>query len=371
MIGDMIPSEMNSPALRQIVDDAEKKKQLTHMQRLATGLLVLACLIFLLTHLLEPRYPWLGWIRATAEAAMIGGLADWFAVTALFRHPLGIPIPHTAIVPNRKDQVGRILGGFVQRHFMSPEVVAVKLRSANVAEHLADWISDEAHARAVARQAAVGLAAIAQATQAESVHELVEGAVARKVEKTQAAPLLGKALSVVMADNRHQEIFDEAIKLLARAVHDNREFVRQRIDQESPWWIPEPLDDKIADKIVKAIDRTLTQLRDDPKHPMRARFDQALREFIERLQTEPKVIARAEAMKRDFLDDDAVRNFVGSLWDDLNEALVRLPNKPESKGLDAVARGIMAFGPAVKDDPELLAKINDWIIEVSAHLVER
>src|SRR5687767_15996940 len=138
-------------------DEARNQAQLRHMKRLATGMLLVATAIFIVARLLEPRYPWLAFVRATAEAAMIGGLADWFAVTALFRHPLGIPIPHTAIVPARKDRVGQILAGFLQRHFLSAAVVGEKLRSANVAKHLADWIIDPEHARTVARQAAVAL----------------------------------------------------------------------------------------------------------------------------------------------------------------------------------------------------------------------
>src|SRR5687767_2494785 len=137
--------------------EAERLAELKHMRRLATGLLVLASVIFVIAHMLEDTWPWVAFVRATAEAAMIGGLADWFAVTALFRHPLGIPIPHTAIVPRHKDRVGQILAGFLQRHFLSAAVVGEKLRSANVAKHLADWIIDPEHARTVARQAAVAL----------------------------------------------------------------------------------------------------------------------------------------------------------------------------------------------------------------------
>src|SRR5687768_8582464 len=269
-------------------DEALKQAQLRHMKRLATGMLLVATAIFIVARLLEPQFPWLGFVRATAEAAMIGGLADWFAVTALFRHPLGIPIPHTAIVPSRKDQVGRSLGGFVQRHFLSAEVVANKLRSARVAEHLADWLSQPENAQRVASQAAIALAAGARASKQETIEELIESSVSRKIEKTPVAPLIGRALSLLLEDNRHQELFDEVIRLLARGISTNRDFIRERIDQESPWWIPEEIDEKIAEKIVGSIDRTLRQIRDEADHPMRERFDLALRQFIERLQTSPE-----------------------------------------------------------------------------------
>jgi uncharacterized membrane-anchored protein YjiN (DUF445 family) len=352
-------------------DEEARQARLDRMKRLATGLLLLSSVIFVVAWWLEQRYPVFGFLRATAEAAMIGGLADWFAVTALFKHPLGLPIPHTAIVPKRKDQVGRTLGGFVQRHFLSADVVAGKLRSAHVAEHLATWVSQPENAQMVARQAATALAAAAKATKQETVQELIEASVARKIQTTPVAPLLGKALSVITAENRHQELFDEFIQLLSRAVSRNRDFILERIEDETPWWIPEPIDDAIAEKVVTSIDRTLQQIRDDEDHPLRERFERALHDFIQRLQTSPHVIARAEEMKQDFLNAEAVRTFSSSLWDDAREALVRQADKTEGHGLDVIRSALISFGEAVKQDPELLAKIDNWIIEVVAHLVER
>ena len=338
---------LNPPAaVRPPLDDAARLERLKRMKRVATGMLLLSLLVFLVTLLLEPTYPWLGYVRATAEASLVGGLADWFAVTALFRHPMGIPIPHTAIVPNRKDQVGRSMGGFVQRHFLSPEVVAAKLRSAHVAEHLADWLSELENARLVARQAALALAAGARATRQDTIEELIEHSVQRKIEKTPVAPLLGKALNLLTEDNRHQELLDEVIRLLSRAVSNNRDFIRDRIDQESPWWVPEQIDDKIAAKVVNSIDRTLQQIRDQPEHPLRERFDVALREFIYRLQTAPDVIARAEQIKHELLDREAVRSFSSNLWDDARNSLVRQAEAHEAPALEAIAHA--AWSPSVR-----------------------
>jgi uncharacterized membrane-anchored protein YjiN (DUF445 family) len=367
----MVSTSTVAGGVRPPLDDAARLARLRRMQRVATGLLLAALVVFLVTLMLEPGYPWLGYVRATAEASLIGGLADWFAVTALFRHPLGIPIPHTAIVPNRKDQVGRSMGGFVQRHFLSAEVIASKLRSARVSAHLADWLTQPEHAQLVARQAAIALAAAARATREETIEELIEASVQDKIENTPVAPLLGRALSLLTEENRHQELFDEVVRLLARAVSNNRDFIRERIDQESPWWVPEQVDDKIAAKVVSSIDRTLQQIRDDGDHPLRERFDAALKDFIHRLQTAPEVIARAESIKLELLDRKAVRTFSSNLWDDARTALVRQAEAQEAPALEAIARGLVSFGEAVKQDPELLAKIDNWIVEVAAHLVER
>ena len=344
---------------------------LRRMKRVATGLLLLSSVIFVISHLLEPRFPWLAFVSATAEAAMIGGLADWFAVTALFRHPLGIPIPHTAIVPRHKDRVGHILAGFVERHFLSPQVIADKLRSARIAQHMADWIVHPEHARTVARQAAIALSAGARATQTEIAQQMIESAIMRKVESTPVAPLLAKALAVVVEDDRHQELFDEAIKLMARAVSDNKQFVRERIDRETPWWVPEQIDEKLTEKIVRSINRTVQDVHNDPHHPMRARFDAALKNFIERLQTDPRAIARAEAIKQDFLSDEVMRNLGGAVWEDLNEALARVAEREEGAGLDAITRALVAFGRAVQEDEELMAKVDNWVLNVAEELVKR
>ena len=231
-------------------DEATKRAQLARMKRRATGLLLLASAVFVAAAALGHAYPWLDPVRAMAEAAMVGGLADWFAVTALFRHPLGIPIPHTAIIAARKDQIGRSLGNFVQRHFLSRDVLAEKLAHAKVAEHLATWLSEPANAREVARHAASAVAGGVRVLKDEDVQALIDGVLRERIRKTQVAPLAGKLLAMITEGGRHQELLDEAIALVARAVHDNQDAIRERIERESPWWIPGAVDNKIHEKIV-------------------------------------------------------------------------------------------------------------------------
>lgn len=356
-------------------DEALKQAQLSKMKRLATAMLLVATAIFIVSRLLEPRYPWLAFVRATAEAAMIGGIADWFAVTALFRHPLGIPIPHTAIVPARKDQVGRSLGNFVQRNFVSREVIAYRLREWRVAEHLAIWLAEPENSRRIARAAARGLATGSRMLRDEDVQHLIGTAIDQKVRDTQVAPILGRLLSLLTLSNRHQELFDELIALLSRAVERNEEIIRQRIARESPWWIPEAVDDKIHVRIVAAIERTLAEVRDDPEHQMRARFDAGLRDFIEKLQHDPQVIERAEGLKMELLNADVVRRFSGSLWTDAQEALEQYATERSAPDDDAaegpVERGLTAFGQALLTDPALLDKVDRWIADIALHVVER
>src|SRR5215216_866355 len=186
------PAGLGGGGPATVFDEAQRQQQLDSMKRRASGLLVLATFVFLGTRFFESRYPWLGYIRATAEAAMVGGLADWFAVTALFRHPLGIPIPHTAIIPARKDRVGRSLGAFVQRNFLSRDVVVRKLESLQIAQAMARWISDPENASRIARHAATGLAAGATKLKDDDVQTFIDRTLAARIEATRVAPLLSK-----------------------------------------------------------------------------------------------------------------------------------------------------------------------------------
>ena len=357
--------------MQVLQDEATRQAALDRMKRRATALLVLSTFVFFAARLLEPRYPWLGILRATAEAAMVGGLADWFAVTALFRHPLGIPIPHTAIVPARKDRVGRTLGAFVQKNFLTREVVANRLRSLHVAERLAQWLSSPENVRQIARHAASSLASAAQLVRDEDVEAFIDRSVEERVRALRAAPLLGRLLSVITADNRHQELLNEAIRLAANAVEDSRALIRTRVEQETPWWLPSAIDDKIYRKIVSAIERTLIEVRDDPQHALRERFDLAISDFIDKLNTSPAVATRVEALKEELLLNETTRRFSSGLWDKAKTALVRYAESPDGLAPGTIERALNSFGEAVLNDPELLGKVDDFVADIAMFLVER
>lgn len=353
------------------LDEATKRKQLARMKGRASGLLLLATAIWIVSSLLVSRYPWLAYVRATAEASMIGGLADWFAVTALFKHPMGIPIPHTAIVAARKDQIGRSLGNFVSRHFLSRDVLAARLASLHVAEHLARWLTVPENSRTLARHAATGLANGARMLADEDVQQLIDRVLEERIRKTEVAPLLGQMLSLLTAGDRHQELLDEAIALLARAVDQNQELIRERIEEESPWWVPGMVDDRIHRKIVTGLDHTLTAVRDDPDHPLRRRFDDALANFVRKLNESPEVRARAERIKLEILDREAVRHFSSSIWEDAKAALFRYADAPNAFAPTAIERGLVSLGEAVARDEALLARIDALVADVALHLVDR
>jgi len=356
-----------------MVDEAERRRQMESLKFRATLLLVLSGVVFVIARYFESRYPWVGYVRATAEASMVGGLADWFAVTALFRRPMGLPIPHTAIIPSRKDRLGRTIAAFVQKNFLTREVIEARLSTLKVGEKLARWLSQPENARTIARQAASALASGAQMLRDDDVRAMIDKSVEERIRETKVAPIAAKVLAVVAESNQHQELLNEAVGLLARALQQNRDLIRQRVDQESPWWVPTAVDDKIYRKIMQGIERTLIAVQKDPAHPLRARFDQALRTFIDNLQHSPDTGEKAEAIKRDFLEAESVRRFSASLWSDAKEALIKFADQPDEVAREggAVEKAVTTFGEAIANDPELVRQLDSAVTDVAAFLVTR
>jgi uncharacterized membrane-anchored protein YjiN (DUF445 family) len=330
-------------------DDAVRQAQLDAMKRRATGLLALAAAVFAGASVFEAQYPWLGYVRATAEASL-----DWFAVTALFRHPLGLPIPHTAIVATRKERIGRILGNFVQNHFLSREVIAANLRAVRPAERAARWLADPENSRRIARQIAAGLAKTIEALPDEE------------------APALGKTLALVLADERHQALLNEAVRLAAEAVRDNRDVIRDKVRAESPWWVPGVVDDQIFQRIIGTVESLLRDIGADPYHPLRAAFDTALRDFVDRLQHAPDVIAKAEAMKEEWLSDPSLADLSTRLWDATRRAILAYATRADGgRAPGPLERGLSEFAAALLTNESLLAEIDDVVIDLAATAVER
>jgi uncharacterized membrane-anchored protein YjiN (DUF445 family) len=356
-----------------VPNEQERQAQLDAMKFRATLLLGGAGVVFVFARYFEPRFGfWMGALRATAEASLVGGLADWFAVTALFRHPMGIPIPHTAIVPRRKDRVGRTLGQFVQKNFMSRPVVEAKLRSLHVGERLAEWLSDPANARLIARQTVNAVSSGVQHLDDSAVEPMVEKTVAERVRAFKVAPVVARLMEVLTEGDRHQDLLEDFIRGAARTVDQNREMIRERIEKESPWWLPEAVDDKIYRKVLGSIERTLAEIENDPEHPLRKRFDRSVHEFMERLDSSPEMHAKIEHWKEELLETETMKRFSASLWSDSKAAIVRYAERPESmREGSAVERAITTFAEHVQNDPELLEKLNESLIDVAMYVVER
>jgi uncharacterized membrane-anchored protein YjiN (DUF445 family) len=362
---------MNMAVIPQVVDAEAKQLQLDRMKLRATGLLVLMGAVFAASWMLEGAHPWLGYVRATAEAGLVGGVADWFAITALFRRPLNLPIPHTAIIPRRKDRIGRSLGNFVQNNFLSPEVLNAKLRAAGLSRRAAEWLREPEHARTVVRQAAGVLRSATAVVRDDDVHAFLERSVIEPLKQRPIAPVLASGLSLLTANDRHQQLLDRLVIGLARLLADNEELIRDRVREESPWWVPGFVDDKLHDKIVDGIARTLSSVSEDPAHPLRRQVDELLTTWIVQLRDSPEMMARAESIKYQVLDNPTSDRLTESLWRELKQVLDRQVDAAERGAPGGLERGLSALAAAALEDEALLAKIDDWIIGAVLRIVEQ
>jgi uncharacterized membrane-anchored protein YjiN (DUF445 family) len=355
----------------QVADAEAKQAQLTRMKRRATGLLVLMGVVFVVAWSLEPAHAWLGYVRATAEAGLVGGVADWFAITALFRHPLNIPIPHTAIIPQRKDRIGRSLGNFVQNNFLSPEVLGAKLRAAGLSRRAGEWLREPEHARMVVRQAAGALRSATAVVRDDDVHALLERSVIEPLKRRPIAPVLADGLALLTVNDRHQQLLDRLIRGLTRIVAENQELIRRKIREESPWWVPGFVDDRVHERVVDGIERTLFEVSADSHHPLRQQLDGMLDGWIEQLRESPEAIARAEQIKQQVLDHPTSEQLSESLWREVKKVLDRQVDAAEQGTPGGLERGIAALAQAALEDEALLAKLDDWIIGAVLRTVEQ
>lgn len=351
--------------------DLDRQRQLRRMKQRATLLLLVAAVVFVVARTMEDEHGWAGWVRATAEAAMVGGLADWFAVTALFRRPLGLPIPHTAIVPTRKDQIGESLGAFVQENFLSREVVTDKLRHAAVARRSAEWVLEPGHATQVADQLATAVGGLVEVLRDEDVAPVIEQAVLARLRSVDVAPVAGRVLDLMTANGRHQELLDAGVAGIVRLLDERRDDFRSRFAKQSPWWVPEPLDDRLFDKIFNGLKLFLAEVSADPRHELRVHLDERMATLVDELKSSPEMTAKGVELRDELLAHPAVQSWARSLWSDVRAGLVRQSQDPTSELRRRAEDLVVRLGTTVRDDAALQAKIDRWITTVVGHVVEQ
>jgi uncharacterized membrane-anchored protein YjiN (DUF445 family) len=249
--------------------------------------------------------------------------------------------------------------------------VARRLASIKVAERAAKWMTEPKNSRMIARQVAAGLSRAVEHLPDDEMRAQLHRAVVGRLRTMQVAPLLGNVLSLIREGNRHQEVLNEVVRLAGKTVSDNRELIRTRVKEESPWWVPGIVDEKLYQKIVIAIDHLLADIGADPDHPLRGKFDQAIENFIAKLQTSPDVIARAEAIKEKLLDDPMVEEFTGRLWESIRQAAVNQAERVDSETPGALEKGIGAFGQSLLGNADVLEQIDQFVMELALAAVEQ
>jgi uncharacterized membrane-anchored protein YjiN (DUF445 family) len=351
-------------------DDLERRVALRKMKAFATGLLVLVTVVFFIARWVEETHGWVGYIRAFAEAAMIGALADWFAVSALFRHPLGIPIPHTAIIPHRKDQIGRSLGEFVQSNFLTREVLNERLAGANIGKRLGDWMADEQNAGKAGAGVSDLLRGALEVLDDRDVASALESLIERRVRATPVAPLVGKAIDLAVEGGHHQRLLDAVLKGLEGFLEDNRATFRERLERESPWWIPDSIDDKLFAKIYRGAHGFIAEVGSDPHHEVRRSIDARVVSFAERLRSDPELLAKGEELKTELLAHPDVRAWLGSLWGELKRNTIGALDDPGSELRHRIDRSLANLGQRLATEAELQAKVDDWVTRAAGHIVD-
>ena len=350
--------------------DQQRRAALQRMKRLATGLLIAVTVVFLFARWAERTHGWVGYIRAFAEAAMVGALADWFAVTALFRHPLGIPIPHTAIIPNRKDQIGESLGEFVQSNFLTREILDERLAGISAGHRLGLWLSEPSNASRAGRAVADALRGALEVIDDRDVSSGLQRLVIRRMEAIPVAPLIGRAIDMAIEGGHQQRMLDSVLTGLGGFLDDNQSVLRERLVRESPWWVPEPIDNKIFTKIFTGVQSFLTDVRADPDHEVRATIDQRINGLAQRLRSDPELLARGEAMKAELLAHPEVRAWLASLWGELKRTTVHAINQHDSELRSRIDNSIVVLGRRLATEPALQSKVDDWVSRSAGYVIE-
>lgn len=358
---------MTQPAT-QSAADTQRRAALVRMKWTATLLLVMMTIIFVVTWLVPPA-PWIGYLRAFTEAAMVGALADWFAVTALFRHPLGLPIPHTAIIPKGKDQLGDALARFVRQNFLTPEVLRPRIEQVDFAHRLGIWLQREGNAGRVARDAGALIAWLLKTVDNDSIRRFLGENLQVSLGNVKASKLVARILAMLTADGRHQTLMDEGVKIARQQLIENRRSIRDRIGARSPWWMPDFVDEEIYDKIMTEIEHLLDQVGDNPSHPARLKFNDATDELIGAMADDPQMIARGEQMKAEILEHPSVQDYLSGSWHHLQTWLSKEMTTQDSATHKRLERALGRLGDALEKDEKMRAQINGWILDALVYCV--
>ncbi|MFV0259689.1 MAG: DUF445 domain-containing protein [Acidimicrobiales bacterium] len=359
-----------TPAL-DVPMDRTRRADLRRMKLIAGGLLVAAAVVFALTFAADDDGGWVGYVRAFAEAAMVGALADWFAVTALFRHPLGLPIPHTAIIQTRKDQIGATLGGFVRDNFLTSEIITERLEAAHLARRVGGWLSVPANAATVSAQSAAVVRGVTEVLQDDVVQSGIEQTLTRRIRELPVAPLMGQVVDAAIVGDHHQVLLESTLRGLSRFVEENQAGFRERLNQESPWWVPEPIDDVVFDKIYTAVQAFLSDLAADRNHPMRLDVDARAARLAQELRDSPEMQAKGEALIEEVLSHPEVRAWSATLWSRIKQGLIEATENPDSELRTRLEAGLVDAGRAISSDPALQARVDHWIIDATAYVAEQ
>ncbi len=338
--------------------EALRRRDLARMRALATGLLLLMTAIYLATRLAPPAWSWIGYLRAFAEAAMVGACADWFAVTALFRRPLGLPIPHTGIIPRGKDRIGEALGDFIAGNFLTPGVLDARLGALEPARRLAAWLRAPGRAEGLAGRVAALLPGMMGS--GDELRALAGEIVRRAARAGPVAPLASRVLGWLWRDPGVQGLVSRLIDRVAGYGEEHEAFIRSRIAGETWKWLPKWVDRFLAEKFTRDLLRAAGELR-DPDHPWRQELNASVEALIAKLADDPDYRARGEALRERLLADPVIAARLEGLWRELAGRLTSDPAARDALLADAIARGLRGLGAWLTEDADARARLDRWV----------
>jgi uncharacterized membrane-anchored protein YjiN (DUF445 family) len=331
------------------------------MRILATAMLAGMAAVFIASTHLDDMHPAWGFVRAFAEAAMVGGIADWFAVTALFRHPLGLPIPHTAIIPRNKDRIGDTLASFLRDNFLTPSVVARRMRRVDVAGAAGRFLANPPGSGRLREGASRLFVDILEALDQERLGGMVKGAVAQRMRSMEVSPLLGQSLEAAIGEDRHVPIMDAIVTWTGRTLDANEDLIRAMVHERAGWIVKlAGLDAKLADKVVEGLRKLTIDMAIDEKHPLRAKAEEGLARLASSLQNDPETRAKVEEWKNELIANKAVADWVEGLWENARAGLLRAARDPGAAMAGRFGEALRQLGETLQRDEHLKRAINQF-----------
>ena len=334
------------------------------MRRVATAMLVAMAVTFLIARRYEDAWPVAGFVRSFAEAAMVGGLADWFAVTALFRHPLGLPIPHTAIIPRNKDRIGDQLAQFLREYFLIPSVVARRMGRIDVAAAAGRWLADPpgGSSSRLTRGTSRMAVEVLQALDQERLGGMVRAMLVARVRETELAPMIGRTLQALIAEDRHLPVIDHLVRWARAALSANEHLVRAMVhDRAGSIMRWTGLDETLANKIIDGLDRLIAEMAENREHPLRMKAEEGLEQLARRLEHDPAMRSRVETLKIELLENPAMQGWINGLWEQARTAMLRAARDPEALMRGKLGEAMRQLGTTLQEEPGLGRTINRFV----------
>ncbi len=354
--------------LTDTAGDDERRQGLRRMRLVALGLLLLAALVYVLT--LGKDGAW-GYVNAGAEASMVGAIADWFAVTALFRHPLGLPIPHTALIPRKKDQLARSLQEFMGANFLREEIIRERVLAAQVADRAAAWVLDPRHTKRAADEVAALTVAGLRRLRDDSVTGLLDEAVLPRLREEPISPIAGTFLGEVVRDGAHHGLVDLAVAEAHRWLLANEATFSAVLEERAPWWAPNRVNEVVIKRVYLEAIAWVEDIRDDPMHQTRQALDDLLEQLSRDLLTDPDTQERAERLKRRLLDHPQLLATATSLWSAFRTALIGSLEQPDSPLRERIQAQLRTFAEHVRADVALRARLDGYAADLAVFFTER